>query len=144
MQWLVSLFFAVEVGAKGYYSTSLKSCLLRLRFPGKLVRTILKSLSLASLKSSFQIRQARDSKERIPTTRDPVINANLKNDKQSLMSPKAIHSDKVRTPVDFAINKQSAKPSQLWTVEQGKYLLHKGFPSVSQHHRTVMVKFHFL
>ena len=34
----------------------------------------------------------------------------LKNDKQSLMSPKPIHSEKVQAPVDFAINKRSAKP----------------------------------
>ena len=57
-----SYFFAVEVGARGYRSTSLKSCLLRLGLPSKLVRLTLKSLSLASLKASFQIWQARDSK----------------------------------------------------------------------------------
>ena len=39
---------------------------------------------------------------------DPVINANLKNDKQSPMS-KPIHSEKMPPPVDFAIDKQSAK-----------------------------------
>ena len=75
-------FFAVEVGVRGYCSTSLKSCLLRLEFPGKLLRLILKSLSLASLKASFQIWQARDSKEWIPITMSPGINVNLKNDKQ--------------------------------------------------------------
>ena len=56
-------FFAAEVGARGYCSTSLKSCLLRLGLAGKLVRPILKSLSLGSLKTSLQIWQARDSKE---------------------------------------------------------------------------------
>ena len=54
---------------------------------------------------------------------DPAINVNLKNDKQSPMSSKPIHSEKVQAPVHFAINKQSAKTCQLWTVEQGKYLL---------------------
>ena len=116
-------FLAVEVGARGYCSTNLKSCLLCLGLPGKLIRPILKSLSLASLKASFQIWQVRDSKEWIPITMNPAINVNLKNDKQSPMSSKPIHSEKVQAPVHFAINKQSAKTCQLWTVEQGKYLL---------------------
>ena len=98
-------FFGVAVGARGYCSTSLKSCLLCLGLPGKLVQPILKSLSLASLKASFQIWQARDSKEWIPVTMDPAINVSLKNDTQSPMSSKPIHSEKVEAPVDFAINK---------------------------------------
>ena len=84
--WSVLFFFAAEVGARGYYSTSLESCFLCLGFPGKLVRPILKSLSVASLKASFQIRQARDPKKWIPTTMDPAINVNFKNDNQILMS----------------------------------------------------------
>ena len=40
---------------------------------------------------------------------DPAINVNLKNDTQSPMSFKPIHSQKVQAPVDFAINKRSAK-----------------------------------
>ena len=102
-------FFAVEICARGYCSTSLKSCLLHLGLPGKLVWPILKSLSLASLKASFQIWQARDSKEWIPITMDPAINVNLKNDKQNPMSSKPIHSEKAQPPVDFAINNRSAK-----------------------------------
>ena len=38
-------------------------------------------------------------------TMDPTINVDLKNDKQSLMSSKPVHSKKVQAPVDFAINK---------------------------------------
>ena len=102
-------FFAVEVGAMGYCSTSLKSWLLCLGLPHKLVGPILKSLSLASLRASFQIWQARDSKEWIPISMDPAINVNLKNDKQSPLSSKPILSKKVQAPVDFAINKRSAK-----------------------------------
>ena len=73
------------------------------------MRPILKSFSLASLKASFQILQARDSKEWIPITTDPAINVKLKNDKQSCMSSKPILSEKVHAPVHFTINKQSAK-----------------------------------
>ena len=40
---------------------------------------------------------------------DPAINVNLKNDKQNPMSSKPIHSEKTQAPVDFAINKRSAK-----------------------------------
>ena len=56
-------FFAVQIGARGYCSTCLESCLLHLGLPSKLVQPILKSLSLASLKASFQSWQARDSKK---------------------------------------------------------------------------------
>ena len=106
--WTV-YFFAVEVGARGYCSTSLKSCLLHLGLSRKLVQPILKSLSLASLKASFQIWEGRDSKEWIPITMDSAINVYLKNDKQNLMSSKPIHSEKAQPPVDFAINKRSVK-----------------------------------
>ena len=77
---------------------------------------------------------------------DPAINVNLKNDKQSAMSSKPIHSEKVQAPVDFAISKRSAKTyvNCVWTVEQGKYLLHWCFPSVSEHYGAVMIKFNFL
>ena len=59
--WKVHLF-PIEVGARGYCSTSVKSCLQRLGFSNKQVRTTLKSLSFTSLKSSFNIWQARESK----------------------------------------------------------------------------------
>ena len=133
----------LRLGARGYCSISLKSCFL-LGFPGKLVLPILKSLSLVSLKASFQIWEARDSKEWISITMDPAINVNFTNDKQSPMSSKPIHSEKVQEPVDFAINKRSAKTG----VNCG--LLNKGntcyvnSSSVSQHYGAVMVKFHFL
>ena len=137
MQWLDSLFFAGKVGARGYCSTSLKSCLLRVGFPGELVWPILKFLIPATLKASFQIWQNGDSKECIGTTSDPVINVNLKNYKRSPLSSKPIHSEKVQAPVDFANNKPSAKPYV------SCQLLHKCFPSVSQPHGTVIVKFRF-
>ena len=40
---------------------------------------------------------------------DPAVNVNLKNDEQSPMSSKPIHPKKVEAPVDFVINKRSAK-----------------------------------
>ena len=40
---------------------------------------------------------------------DPAINVNLKNDRQSPMSSKPTHSEKVQPPVDFTYNKRSAK-----------------------------------
>ena len=42
---------------------------------------------------------------------NPVINVDLKNDKQSLKSPIPIYSEKVQTPLDFAVNKLSAEPN---------------------------------
>ena len=40
---------------------------------------------------------------------DAAINVNLKNDKQSLLSSKPIHSEKEQAPVAFATNKRSAQ-----------------------------------
>ena len=94
-----------QVGARGYCSTSLKFCLLRLGLPSKLVCLITKSLSLASLKPSVQIWQVRVSKGWIPITTDSAINVNLKNGKETSVSSKPIHSEKVQAPVDFAIDK---------------------------------------
>ena len=59
--WKVHLF-PVEVGARGYCGSSVKSCLLRLGLSGKLLKSSMKSLSLASMKASFHIWQCRDSK----------------------------------------------------------------------------------
>ena len=58
--WSVQ-FFAVEVGARGYCAMTMKSCLFRLGFENKLIKSTLKSMSLASLTSSFQIWLSRDS-----------------------------------------------------------------------------------
>ena len=102
-------FFAVELGARGYCSISLKSCRLYLGLSGKLVQPILKSLSLACLKSFLPNLANQRYKECVPTNMDPTISVNLKNEKQSLMSPKPIFSEKVQAPVDFSINKRSAK-----------------------------------
>ena len=57
--WSVDLF-AVEVGARGYCSLTVKTCLLKLGFQGKLLGKILKRLSTESLKASFEIWLSRD------------------------------------------------------------------------------------
>ena len=55
--------FPIEVGARGYCSLTVKSCFLRLGLSNKLVRSTLKSLSLISIKTSFQIWLSRDNKD---------------------------------------------------------------------------------
>ena len=57
--WSVSLF-AIEIGARGYCSTTVKSCLCRLGFSGKLLKSTIKKFSWSSLKVSFQIWLSRD------------------------------------------------------------------------------------
>ena len=59
--WSVHLF-GIEVGARGYCSTRVKSCLCRLGFSGKFLKSTIKKLSLSSLKASFQICLSRDCK----------------------------------------------------------------------------------
>ena len=60
--WTVHLF-PIEVGARGFSATTVKSCLSRLGFCGKLLKSTLKALSIASLKASFYIWVSRDSKK---------------------------------------------------------------------------------
>ena len=60
--WSVDLF-AVEVGARGYCSETVRSCLRRLGLTNKLCRSALKSLSTTSMKCSFYIWLSRDTKD---------------------------------------------------------------------------------
>ena len=58
--WSVHLF-AVEVGARGYCSLTVKSCFLRLGFGCKAINKLIKKLSAEALKTSFEIWLSRDS-----------------------------------------------------------------------------------
>ena len=58
-RWPVHLF-AIEVGARGYCSTDVKSCLSRPGFMSKLLTLTIKKLSLSSLKVPFQLWLSRD------------------------------------------------------------------------------------
>ena len=53
--------FPIEVGARGYCGNSIKSCFSRLGLSGKFLRSLLKALSLASIKASFYIWQSREN-----------------------------------------------------------------------------------
>ena len=73
--WYVDLF-AVEVGARGFPATSLKSSLLKLGFPNKLTTKTIKLLGRISMESSFVIWMHRNSKE----WTSPSINNSSCND----------------------------------------------------------------
>ena len=60
--WLVHMFL-IEVGARGYWSATVKACLIRLGFSTSLVKSTFKSLSLTSLKASLQIWLSQDSRK---------------------------------------------------------------------------------
>ena len=79
--WSVDIF-PIEVGARGYYATSLRYCFIRLGLGKKGIRKLLKQLSSQSLKSSFEIWLARDcynwSNSHTPTSAiSDVPSANL-------------------------------------------------------------------
>ena len=59
--WSVN-FFAVEVGAREYCASTIRSCLMRLGLTRKLVRSSLKTFSSAALTASFQIWLCRESR----------------------------------------------------------------------------------
>lgn len=60
--WTVD-FFAIEVGLRGYCSSSVVFCLRKLGLPSKLSHKTAKALGWTSLSASFVIWLARDSKE---------------------------------------------------------------------------------
>ena len=57
--------FCVEVGARGYCSESVSSCLAKLGFQPKFKRETLKSLGLTAMKASFALWLARADKSKI-------------------------------------------------------------------------------
>ena len=61
-KWYVD-FFAVEVGARGYPSTSLKYCLKQLGFPNNLLKNAIQTVSYISMECSFYIWLHRNSKD---------------------------------------------------------------------------------
>ena len=76
--------FPLEVGAKGYCSSTVRSCLLRLGLSNKVIRSTLKSLSMLYIKASFQIWLSRNNKDwqkpeklpsqsKVPKRSSPVI-----------------------------------------------------------------------
>ena len=76
-------FFAVEVGARGYCSETVRSCLRRLGLSGKLCRDTVKSLSSKSMSCSFEIWMARVSRDWTPPTNNsatggkPVVSSTV-------------------------------------------------------------------
>ena len=66
--WFVELF-AVEVGARGYFSRSVLCCLKKLGFNNKLIRNTIKKLSKSSMECSFCIWRARNNKEWTPAAK---------------------------------------------------------------------------
>ena len=89
--WEVHLF-PVEVGARGYCGSSIKSCFMRLGFTGKSIRSLLKTLSLTSMKASFHIWQSRNTKE----WTNPL--------------PTSLSSNQFSTPHDVNNNALASKP----------------------------------
>ena len=104
--WEVHLF-PIEVGARGYCGTSVKSCFARLGFLGKSVRSLIKSLSITSIKASFFIWQSRDSR---------VWNKHFPS-----------HADDTTPSKSLGSSQHCEKPSQGITQHNKKRL-----PSISQ------------
>ena len=80
-EWYVDLF-AIEVGARGYPSTTLSSCLKKLGFSGYLLKDTINTLGRISMECSFFIWLCRNSKE----WSTPVLN--IKTSENTSVSPK--------------------------------------------------------
>ena len=79
--WFVD-FFAVEVGARGYCSRSVTTCLKRLGFDNKLAFSSAKNLGQTSMMSSFYIWLARNSRSWEPIPQIPVSKPAKENNHQ--------------------------------------------------------------
>ena len=60
-KWVVH-FFAIEVGARGYCSTNVRSCFRKLGFSNKACKNLLRTVSMTSIETSFEIWRSRNSK----------------------------------------------------------------------------------
>ena len=101
-QWHVDLF-GIEVGARGYVSITVTSCLKRLGFPKSLIQNTVKSLGRIAMESSFCIWLCRDSKNwQSPS---PILESKTPNS----------HSVKPKTKVSEIpeIRKQAPKSSKV-------------------------------
>ena len=108
--WIVD-FFAIEVGARGYCARSATSCLKKLGFTNKLAFSAAKKFGEASMKASFYIWLARNSKEwsvKLPNP-PPLCTASSQTSSSALSSPKA--SVEPPTPSStLSSQKPSTKP----------------------------------
>ena len=87
--WIVD-FFAIEVGARGYCARSATSCLKKLGFTNKLTFSAAKKFGEASMKASFYIWLARNSKKwsiKLPNP-PPLCTASSQTSFSALPSPK--------------------------------------------------------
>ena len=95
--------FPLEVGARGYCSSTVRSCLSRLGLSNKIIRSTLKSLSLVSIRASFQIWLSRIIK----------IGKNQKNYHLNLKSQKDLLPSSMKQKPQMLIKKFLKKTLKL-------------------------------
>ena len=78
-KWTVH-FFAIEVGARGYCAANVRSCFRKLGFSNKACKTLLRTVSMTSIETSFEIWKSRNSKA---WTLDAAERSMLKVQRQS-------------------------------------------------------------
>ena len=69
-RWSVHLF-AIEVGARGYCSETVRNCFRRLGLNNKVSRSTIKSISSIAMRCSFEIWMARNSRVWLPCVDTP-------------------------------------------------------------------------
>ena len=111
-KWYVDLF-AVEVGARGYPSTSLKYSLQKLGFPNNLLKRIIKTLGRISMECSFYIWLHRNSKE---WTNYTLSHCNKNDEESPLPKPKVLKSN-CKRPVH--VNEKQAPSKHVGFVNKG-------------------------
>ena len=56
------IFFAIEVGARGYCAANVRSCFRKLGFSNKACKNLLRTVSMTSIETSFEIWKSRNNK----------------------------------------------------------------------------------
>ena len=89
--WSLHLFLT-EVGGRGYFSVTRKSCLMRLRFSTSLVKSTLKSLSLTSSKASKFVCLGTQENGKIPLLLPSLQKSSNLNVSKNHLATLIIHS----------------------------------------------------
>ena len=110
-KWHVDLF-AVEVGARGYVSTSLSGCLKRLGLPRNLSRDTIKNVGRISMECSFCIWLCRNSKDWVR----PLLNS----------EPRKTQSVPSKSRESLNLKNSKTREAQVITKNQNIQFQHAG------------------
>ena len=97
-KWTVH-FHAIEVGARGYCASNVRSCLRKLGFSNKACKSLLRTVSITAIKSSFAIFMSKNNKNwnmeasdcTSTVATEVASNKGVSNDEQEISFNQTVH-----------------------------------------------------